>query len=51
MAVVTFLVRRVGVARAKVVKEAAAQVQVGDVLKASGITYLMASAYSSEVGS
>ena len=49
MAVVAFVVRRVGVARAKAVKEAAAE--VGDVLKASGITYLMASAYSSEVGS
>ena len=49
MATVVFLVRRVGVARAKAVKEAAAE--VGDVLKESGITYLMASAYSSEVGS
>ncbi len=52
MAVVAFLVRRVGVARAKAVKEAAAE--VGNVLKASGITYLMASeasTYSSEVGS
>jgi len=49
VATVVFLVRRVGVARAKAVKEAAAE--VGDVLKESGITYLMASAYSSEVGS
>ena len=49
MVVVAVLVRRVGVARAKAVKEAAAE--VGDVLKASDITYLMASAYSSEVGS
>ena len=49
MVVVAVLVRRIGVARAKAVKEAAAQ--VGDVLKASGITYLMAPAYSSEVGS
>ena len=51
MATVAFLrvVRRVGVARAKAVKEAAAE--VGDVLTESGITYLMASAYSSEVGS
>jgi hypothetical protein len=49
VATLTFLVRRVGVARAKAVKEAAAE--VGDVLKESGITYLMASAYSSEVGS
>ena len=49
MVVVAFLMRRVGVARAKAVKEAAAE--VCDVLKASGITYLMASAYSSEVGS
>jgi hypothetical protein len=51
VATVAFLrvVRRVGVARAKAVKEAAAE--VGDVLTESGITYLMASAYSSEVGS
>ena len=49
MATVAFLGRRVGVARAKAVKEAAAE--VCDVLKESGITYLMASAYSSEVGS
>ena len=49
MATLTFLVWRVGVARAKAVKEAAAE--VGDVLTESGITYLMASAYSSEVGS
>ena len=49
MATLTFLVRRVGVARAKAVKEAAAE--VSDVLKESGLTYLMASAYSSEVGS
>ena len=46
---VAVLVRRIGVARAKAVKEAAAE--VGDVLTESGITYLMASAYSSEVGS
>ncbi len=49
MATVAFLGRRVGVARAKAVKEAAAE--IGDVLRESGITYLMASAYSSEVGS
>jgi hypothetical protein len=49
MVVVAFLVRRVGVARAKAVEEAAAE--VGDVLRSSGITYLMASEYSSEVGS